>query len=68
MQATASREVDDYIARNRVNMGKFIHSPIPDDPDAQLLRVAACSLIFSATEEHFRLETPGKAKLITAAF
>ena len=37
-------------------MGKFMNSPVPDDPDAQLLRVAACSLIFSAEEKDFRSE------------
>ena len=50
----ALEEVNDYIQNNRMNMGKFIREPLPDDPDAQMLRVAACCLIFSATEEDFR--------------
>lgn len=47
-------EIETYLKEHRVSMGHFINSPAPEDPDARLLRAAACCMVFSAVEEHFQ--------------
>lgn len=55
--------VDALIQEKRINMSRLINSKPPTDADARLLRVAAASVVFSATEEHFRffVEAPDAA-------
>mmetsp|Transcript_14648 Transcript_14648/g.34823 ORF Transcript_14648/g.34823 Transcript_14648/m.34823 type:complete len:560 (-) Transcript_14648:757-2436(-) len=59
----AAREISTIVKSERVNMGKFINSEPPKDPDMRLLRLAATTVVFSATEEHLRffVESPDAA-------